>query len=163
MLKYIAGTCCSKYCWQQLLLQYLDLVSSTIDSLLRFSTSSQFKTWLAAEPAQADLIRDLVKGYVRPVKLHVCHLFTVILALYAPLAASFTMALSSCLNTKLLLARVLRGAELIMRRDTILQEVAADQAIMQLMDARGTLMELKVNLSNDAASMSAAPSATKTL
>lgn len=41
-----------------------------------------------AQPAQADLIRDLVKGYVRP-------------------------------------------------------DVAADQAIMQLMDARGTLLELK--------------------
>ncbi|KAL3137247.1 hypothetical protein ABBQ32_006794 [Trebouxia sp. C0010 RCD-2024] len=41
-----------------------------------------------AQPAQADVIRDLLKGYIRP-------------------------------------------------------EVAADQAIMQLMDARGTLMELK--------------------
>lgn len=28
----------------------------------------------------------------------------------------------------------------------MMQEVAADQAIMQLMDARGTLMELKVSL-----------------
>ncbi|KAL3148553.1 hypothetical protein ABBQ38_013987 [Trebouxia sp. C0009 RCD-2024] len=43
---------------------------------------------VVAQPAQADVVRDLLKGYIRP-------------------------------------------------------EVAADQAIMQLMDARGTLMELK--------------------
>ena len=40
----------------------------------------------------------------------------------------------------------MRGAEAIMKPGTMMQEVAADQAIMQLMDARGTLMELKVTL-----------------
>ena len=40
----------------------------------------------------------------------------------------------------------LRRAEVMMKPGTMMQEVAADQAIMQLMDARGTLMELKVTL-----------------
>ena len=31
------------------------------------------------------------------------------------------------------------------KTESILQEVAADQAIMQLLDARGTLLELKVS------------------
>lgn len=38
----------------------------------------------------------------------------------------------------------LRGAEVMTKPGTMMQEVAADQAIMQLMDARGTLLELKV-------------------
>lgn len=46
----------------------------------------------------------------------------------------------------------LRGAE-VMKPGTMVQEVAADQAIMQLMDARGTLMELKVILLYKAAGM----------
>ena len=48
-----------------------------------------------------------------------------------------------------------------MRPGTILQEVAADQAIMQLMDARGTLMELKVSSRHDAVSTHAATRAAK--
>ena len=51
----------------------------------------------------------------------------------------------------------LRGAEVMMKPGTMMQEVAADQAIMQLMDARGTLMELKVTLLYNFADMHALP------
>lgn len=46
-----------------------------------------------------------------------------------------------------------------MKPGTMMQEVAADQAIMQLMDARGTLMELKVILFHKLADMHALPTA----
>lgn len=46
----------------------------------------------------------------------------------------------------MLLEVLLRDADVMMKPGTMMQEVAADQAIMQLMDARGTLMELKVTI-----------------
>lgn len=46
----------------------------------------------------------------------------------------------------MLLEVPLRDAEVMTKPGTMMQEVAADQAIMQLMDARGTLMELKVTI-----------------
>ena len=67
-----------------------------------------YKTCLAAEPAQADLFRDLVKGYVRPVKLPAWHPCMVILALWAPLAAFTILSYGHLLSMKLLLERIFK-------------------------------------------------------
>ena len=95
----------------------------------------------AAQPAQADLIRDLVKGYVRPVSFEAASMH--------PLSVVAVSSMSFSCNPVL----PLRGAEVMTKPGTMMQEVAADQAIMQLMDARGTLMELKVILLYKAADM----------
>ena len=77
-------------------------------------------------------MQDLVKGYVRPVR-------SVINGRNARADVALHMHNSACKHVKVHLA-------CFYSRFPVSQEVATEKALMQLMDARGTLMELKVEL-----------------
>ena len=98
--------------------------------------------WHASgQPAQADLIRDLVKGYVRPVN----NFALSALSRWAAYTQSICAVKPSLQEGGHGMSSSIAGlCRAVMKVTAMVQDVAADQALMQLMDARGTLMELKV-------------------